>query len=98
MRLPAYWWLLAVPVVIQGAFFVQAAVSRLRGRVFGPSGLVSWTLYASCLAGLGYGVVQRDPVFGLGQVFLAIVFLQMRRAAHRAENSGAQSSEGNERA
>lgn len=80
MRLPAYWWLLAMAVLGQGGFFVRRAVRRLRRSRGGPPGRSETAvLAASGLAGLAYGVVQSDPVFVIGQACLLIIYHRMRR-------------------
>lgn len=79
MRMPAFWWLLVLPVAIQGAFFVRLCVVRLRGNALQPlSGPLVLLLAASGLAGLAYGVVQRDPLFVVGQACLLIIYHRMR--------------------
>jgi lipid-A-disaccharide synthase-like uncharacterized protein len=85
MHLPAYWWLLALPVVVQGAFFVRLAVVRLLGRgvcSLSRRGII--LLLASGAAGLAYGIVQRDPLFVVGQGCLMLVYYRLRKS--RAED------------
>jgi len=80
MRLPAYWWLLAMTVLGQGGFFARRAVLRLRRVGAGPLGRgETAVLAASGLAGLAYGVVQSDPVFVVGQACLIMLYYRMRR-------------------
>ncbi len=64
MTLPPYWWLLALSIFFQGAFFIRIGVLRIRRKEVQPvSRLVVAMLFASGTAGLVYGLVQRDPVF-----------------------------------
>lgn len=89
MTLPAYWWLLALPVVVQGVFLVRFAVVRLRGKALQPlSGRAALALYASGAAGLAYGIVQRDPLFVVGQGCLLIIYHRMQTSddGDRAES------------
>ncbi|MDD3313626.1 lipid A biosynthesis domain-containing protein [Pseudodesulfovibrio sp.] len=80
MRLPAYWWLLAMTVLGQGGFFARRAILRLRRDAGGSPGRAETAvLAASCLAGLAYGAVQSDPVFVVGQACLMILYYRMRR-------------------
>lgn len=75
MQLPAYWWLLALSTLIQGAFFLQFCSVRLRGKgVQRLSRMAAIILFLSGLAGLAYGFVQRDPLFVLGQLCLLIIY------------------------
>ncbi|MUM76887.1 lipid A biosynthesis domain-containing protein [Pseudodesulfovibrio sp. F-1] len=97
MPLPAYWWLLALPVVIQGAFFVRFAIVRLGGKALQPlSGRTALALYASVAAGMAYGVVQRDPLFVVGQGCLLMVFYRMRNPGERAGKTGEPGTEDKE--
>jgi lipid-A-disaccharide synthase-like uncharacterized protein len=80
MILPAYWWLLALVVVIQGLFFVRIIVLRTRGKGVQPLARPALAAMAvSGLAGLAYGFVQRDPLFFLGQACLLILYYRMQR-------------------
>ncbi len=80
MRLPAFWWLLAITVLGQGVFFLRRAFLWLRGRTAGSMGRQEGGVLAfSVLAGLAYGVVQSDPVFVVGQVCLMIFYYRMWR-------------------
>lgn len=75
MLLPAYWWLLAVAVGIQGVFLVRFCILRGLGKGVQPlSRPVSLLLAVSGLAGLAYGVVQRAPLFVVGQACLLILY------------------------
>ncbi|MFH1912725.1 MAG: lipid A biosynthesis domain-containing protein [Pseudomonadota bacterium] len=97
MTLPAYWWLLALPVVIQGAFFARFAVVRWRGKALQPlSGRAALALYASVAAGIVYGVVQRDPLFVVGQGCLLIVFYRMQNPGDRDGKTGLPRAEDRE--
>ncbi|WP_285905456.1 lipid A biosynthesis domain-containing protein [Pseudodesulfovibrio pelocollis] len=97
MALPAYWWLLALPVVIQGAFFARFVVVRLGGKALQPlSGRAALALYASVAAGTVYGVVQRDPLFIIGQGCLLVVFFRMRNPGDRDRKTGSQRAEDRE--
>lgn len=83
MQLPAYWWLLALTVLVQGGFFLRLGVLRLRGKTVQPlSRPGAILLGASGAAGLAYGVVQSDPLFFLGQACLLVVYFQMQRGNH----------------
>lgn len=83
MTLPAYWWLLALSILFQGAFFVRFCILRLQGkevqRLSRPTLAV---LFLSCCAGLAYGVVQSDPVFVLGQLCLMIIYYRQEARNH----------------
>jgi len=80
MLLPAYWWLLALVIIIQGAFFVRIFILRTRSKGVQPLARpVLAVLIASCIAGLAYGVVQRDPLFFLGQICLIILYYSIQR-------------------
>lgn len=75
MSLPAYWWLLALVVGIQGLFFVRIIVLRCRRKGVQPLSRPALCLLgASGVAGLAYGFEQRDPVFLLGQACLLILY------------------------
>ncbi len=87
MHLPAYWWLLALPVIVQGAFFVRLAVVRLLGKgvcFLSRRGVI--LLYASGSAGLAYGIVQRDPLFVVGQGCLMLVYSRLRKSQTEDED------------
>lgn len=75
MILPAYWWLLALVVVIQGLFFVRIIVLRYRRKGVQPLAR-PWliVLGVSGGAGLAYGVAQSDPLFFLGQACLLTLY------------------------
>ena len=80
MTLPAYGWLLALVVVVQALFFLKLIVVRMRGKGVQP--LARPVLALLCLswaAGLFYGVVQRDPLFFIGQACLFILYYQIYR-------------------
>ena len=80
MTLPAYWWLLALVVVGQGLFFVRIIVLRMRGKGVQPLARPAQAVLAiSGLAGLAYGLAQRDPLFFLGQACLLILYYRMQR-------------------
>lgn len=83
MQLPAYWWLLALTVVLQGAWFLRYFSRRLRGKELQP---LSWRIMAllavSVASGLAYGVVQSDPLFVLGQLCLLPLYYRMRTSRH----------------
>jgi len=97
MTLPAYWWLLALPVVIQGAFFARFAIVRLGGKALQPlSGRTALALYASVVAGMVYGAVQRDPLFAVGQGCLLVVFYRMRNPGDRDGKTGEPGTEDQE--
>jgi hypothetical protein len=75
MRLPAYWWLLALAVGGQGFFLIRFCVLRGLGKGVQPlSRPAAVLLTISGLAGLAYGVVQRDPLFVVGQACLLILY------------------------
>lgn len=83
MQLPAYWWLLALSIVIQGAFFLRFLGIRMQGKGVQPlSRLAACLVYASSVAGLAYGVVQRDPLFFLGQCCLLIIYFRMQKSGY----------------
>ncbi|MCJ2164232.1 lipid A biosynthesis domain-containing protein [Pseudodesulfovibrio sp. S3] len=80
MALPAYWWLLAMVLAVQGFFFLRIAILRMRGKGVQPltrPGLVA--LCVSGAAGLLYGAVQHDPVFVVGQACLLILYYYMHK-------------------
>ncbi|WP_207259779.1 lipid A biosynthesis domain-containing protein [Desulfovibrio sp. Huiquan2017] len=80
MSLPDHWWLLAFVVVAQGLFFVRIAVLRMRGKGVQPLARPALAVLAlSGLAGLGYGFVQRDPLFVIGQACLLALYHCMQR-------------------
>jgi lipid-A-disaccharide synthase-like uncharacterized protein len=80
MTLPAYWWLLALVLVVQGLYFVRIIVLRTRGKGVQPLARpLQAALAVSGLAGLVYGVVQRDPLFFLGQACLLALYYRMQR-------------------
>ncbi len=79
MVLPAYWWLLALVVIIQGLFFVRIIVLRCRRKGVQPLARpVLLLLGVSGAAGLTYGIVQRDPLFVLGQTCLLIIYYMIQ--------------------
>lgn len=83
MQLPAYWWLLALVVLIQGGFFVRICSIRMRRNRIQPLARpAAMLLYAAGGAGLAYAVVQRDPLFFLGQACLLAIYFQMQRPDH----------------
>lgn len=78
MTLPAYWWLLALAIIIQGAFFIRIGVLRMRGKDVQPLARpAQGVLFASVAAGLAYGVVQRDPLFFVGQLCLLFIYYRL---------------------
>ena len=80
MSLPAYWWLLALVIAVQGAFFARLGILRMRGKGVQPLARpVQAGLAVSGLAGLTYGVVQADPLFFLGQACLLVLYYRMQR-------------------
>ena len=80
MVLPAYWWLLALVVVVQGGFLLAMTILRRRGKGVQPWALpVTVALGLSVTAGLAYAVVQRDPLFFVGQGCLLILYYRMHR-------------------
>lgn len=80
MALPDHWWLLALVVVVQGLFFVRIAILRTRGKGVQPLARPALAALAvSGLAGLAYGVVQRDPLFFIGQACLLALYYCMQR-------------------
>lgn len=79
MRLPAYWWLLAMAVIPQGWFFVRYGILRGRGKAIQPfSRPAAFLLAGAGLSGLAYGAVQRDPLFFVGQACLLILYYLLR--------------------
>lgn len=83
MQLPAYWWLLALVITVQGAFFIRFCGVRMRRKGVQPLARpAAMVLYASGAAGLAYGVAQSDPVFFLGQACLLAVYHRMQRQKH----------------
>ena len=80
MKLPAYWWLLALVILIQGAFFIRFYIVRMRQKeVHSLARSKALLLYASGAAGLAYGIAQSDPLFFLGQACLLVVYYRMQR-------------------
>ncbi|BDQ36669.1 hypothetical protein SYK_10290 [Pseudodesulfovibrio nedwellii] len=80
MQLPAYWWLLALVVFVQGAFFVRIVILRMWRKGVQPlARSVAGMLVASCMAGFVYGIVQRDPLFCLGQLCLLAIYHLLQR-------------------
>ena len=80
MQFPAYWWLLALLICLQGAFFVRITIVRLQRKEVQPlSPSAAVVLYLSAILGLVYAVVQRDPVFFLGQGCLLGVYYRTQR-------------------
>lgn len=81
MTLPAYWWLLALSIVFQGAFFVRIPILRMCGKGVQPlSRPAKAVVFVSATAGLIYGVVQRDPLFFVGQLCLIFIYFKMFRS------------------
>lgn len=80
MVLPAYWWLLALVIVFQGAFFIRIGVLRMRRKdVQSVARPVAMMLFASGAAGLAYGLVQSDPLFFLGQICLLFIYYVLQK-------------------
>lgn len=80
MTLPAYWWLLALSILPQGAFFIRIAILRMRRKEVHPlARLMTAMLFASGAAGLAYGLAQSDPLFILGQTCLLIIYYVLRK-------------------
>lgn len=83
MQLPAYWWLLALVTLVQGAFFVRICAIRMgRNKVQPLARPAAVMLYASGGAGLAYAVLQRDPLFFLGQACLLAIYFRIQRHDH----------------
>ncbi len=83
MQLPAYWWLLALTTLIQGAFFVGLYIVRMRRKeVRPPSRKTMGLLFGAGGAGLVYGVVQSDPLFFVGQGCLLLMYYRMHTNGH----------------
>lgn len=83
MQLPAYWWLLALSILIQGAFFVRFYIVRMRSKRVQPlSRTKAAVVYASGAAGLAYGVAQSDPLFFVGQAALLAFLYRMQQIGH----------------
>ncbi len=80
MVLPAYWWLLALVIVFQGAFFIRIGVLRMHRKKVQPLARPATAmLFASGAAGLVYGLVQSDPLFFLGQTCLLFIYHVLRK-------------------
>lgn len=80
MTLPAYWWLLALVILVQGAFFVRIGILRLRRKGVQPlARMAAAAVVVSGLSGLAYGLLQRDPLFFLGQGCLLIIYYLLQR-------------------
>ncbi|BDQ33087.1 hypothetical protein JCM14722_06290 [Pseudodesulfovibrio portus] len=87
MRLPAYWWLLVLVVGGQGFFLIRFCVLRGLGKGVQPlSRPASGLLALSGLAGLAYGVVQRDPLFVVGQACLLILYYLVQTRSDERKN------------
>jgi len=87
MQLPAYWWLLALVILIQGGFFVRICSIRMRrNRIQRMARPAAAILYASGGAGLAYAVVQRDPLFFVGQLCLLAIYYRIQRLDYDDEN------------
>lgn len=83
MQLPAYWWLLALSISIQGAFFVRFWIVRMKRKEVQPlARLAVIMLFVSSAAGLAYGVAQRDPLFFLGQACLIMIYYRMQQRGY----------------
>lgn len=83
MQLPAYWWLLALSILFQGAFFVRFCIVRTgRKRVQPLARGRMAVVYVSGAAGLAYGVAQSDPLFFLGQTALLVFYYRMQQRGH----------------
>lgn len=75
MQLPAYWWLLALVILVQGAFFVRFCIVRMRRKGVQPLARpMAIALYGSCAAGFAYAIAQSDPLFFLGQACLLVMY------------------------
>jgi len=87
MQLPAYWWLLALVIFVQGAFFIRICGVRMKRKGVQPLARpTAVMLYASGGAGLAYAVVQRDPLFFLGQACLLAIYYRMQRTGDDKAN------------
>lgn len=87
MRLPAYWWLLALAVGGQGFFLIRFCILRGLGKGVQPLARpASVLLAASGLTGLAYGLVQRDPLFVAGQACLLILYYLIQTRSHDRKN------------
>lgn len=83
MQLPAYWWLLALSIIFQGAFFVRFCIVRMRRKEVHPlSRPVISLVYVSGAAGLAYGIVQHDPLFFFGQTCLFLIYFRTQKIGH----------------
>jgi len=83
MALPAYWWLLALLIIFQGAFFLRIGVLRIRRKeVQRLAHPVAVILFTSGAAGLVYGIVQRDPLFFIGQACLLFIYYSMQKRSN----------------
>lgn len=80
MQVPAYWWLLALSIIGQGAFFVRFCIVRMRRKDVQPlTRPAAGVLFVSGAAGLAYGAAQRDPLFFLGQLCLLALYFRMQQ-------------------
>ncbi|CCH48060.1 conserved protein of unknown function [Pseudodesulfovibrio piezophilus C1TLV30] len=87
MQLPAYWWLLALATVLQGAFFVRLCLVRMKRKtVHSFSRATMFVLFVSCGSGLVYAVVQSDPLFFLGQACLLYLYSRMQQQKYDENN------------
>ncbi len=83
MQLPAFWWLLALTVCVQGGFFVRFCIVRIRRKEVQPvARSAAAVLFSSALAGLAYAVMQRDPLFFLGQGCLIVFYYRIQKVGH----------------
>jgi len=79
MRLPAYWWLLALAVIPQAVFFLRTAILRMRRKGVQPLARPALaTMVGGVVAGVTYGVLQRDPLFVLGQLCLLAFYCMIQ--------------------
>lgn len=79
MTLPDYWWLLTVAVIGQGVFFILAGTLRRRKKALQDAPRTVAVFVAALACGMGYAVVQHDPVLLVAQVFLAVVIYRIWR-------------------
>lgn len=87
MRLPAYWWLLALAVIPQAIFFLRTAILRMRRKGVQPLARPAMiALVGGVVAGVAYGVMQRDPLFVLGQICLLALYYMIQTRSNDTGN------------
>ncbi|KAB1443887.1 lipid A biosynthesis domain-containing protein [Pseudodesulfovibrio senegalensis] len=80
MVLPQFWWLLLIATLGQLAYFVAFFILRWRSKDVQEMPLATQaSLWIGGLCGLGYGFMQSDFLFVVGQACVLLIAIRMTR-------------------